>query len=51
MVTEEGIENLISQPVSENPEEDNAIERTISDDVRPELRTGLDKLQINSDDT
>ena len=49
MTTEQGIENRKTPPASDNPREENAVEDTKNDDVSTELRNGIDKLQIESD--
>ena len=49
MTTEQGIENRKTPPASDNPREEDAVEDTKNDDVSTELRNGIDKLQIESD--
>ena len=49
MTMEQGTENLKTQPSSDNPQEDNAIEDMKNDDVSPELCKCINNLQIDSD--
>ena len=49
MTTEQGIKNRKTPPASDNPREGNAVEDTKNDDISTELRNGIDKLQIESD--
>ena len=51
MDTKEGTKNLLTQPLCEDIEEEDASGSQKNDDITTELRNDVDKLQIESDDT